>query len=272
MGVRADTVHDVRRPAACSSTASCSRTTTGTASIDSDDIAWIGDNGTSRVQNMPTFDGIKPQARLPRGSSSSSRSGTSDRWQAPGVVPVLELRRHGPPLAPAGLQRRGPDVLRRQLDGHPQLDDQQPRGPAALHAQVRVQAVRLVHDSQDRGRPGRPAPVHDRAADVEAGELSPAHPVRRSAGRRDRPRRAAPDRRRRSQRAPTTSPTRPSSTCISRRRSSSGGDSSSTSSSTGSTSSTPTRPPTWTSSREGYGRITNIPQGRRFRGGVRFQF
>ena len=170
----------------------------GNGVVDSADVAWIGNNNTSRVQNLPAFDGKTP-VRDYHGAQLVFRKRYVRPVAGPGLGRVLELRRHRPPLAPAGLQRREPDVLRRQLAAEPQLHDQQPRGPAALHARVGDQAVRLLHDSEDRRRPGRPAPVHDRAADVDAGQLSPAHPVRRSAGRRHRPRRAEPGRGHRSQ-------------------------------------------------------------------------
>ena len=182
----------------------------GNGVIDSDDVAWIGNNGTSRVQNLPSFDGKTPTRDYPRGPARLPEEDVRP-VAGPGLRPVLELHRHRPPLAPAGLQRRGPDVLRRQLDGQPQPDDQQPRGPAALHAAVGDQGVRLLHRPQDRGRPGRPAPLHDRAADVDAGGLSPAHPVRRSGGRRDR-HRGWPDRRRGSQQPrPSPQPDHPGS-------------------------------------------------------------
>ena len=33
----------------------------GNGVVDSDDVAWVGDNNTSRVQNLPTFDGVDPK-------------------------------------------------------------------------------------------------------------------------------------------------------------------------------------------------------------------
>ena len=49
--------------------------------IDGDDIAWIGDNGTVVVQNMPEFDGIKPK-RDSHGLQFDLRKRDSDTWQA----------------------------------------------------------------------------------------------------------------------------------------------------------------------------------------------
>ena len=118
----------------------------GNGVIDGDDIAWVSDNNTSRVQNMPTST-ASSRKRDYHGLQFVFNKRYSDRWQALASFLVLELRWSRPPLVPAGLQRRGPDVLGRQLDGHAQLHDQQPRWSAALHAQIRVQAVRLVHDS-----------------------------------------------------------------------------------------------------------------------------
>ena len=101
----------------------------GDGVIDSEDIAWIGDNTTSRVQNLPALRRDQAASATSRGCSSSCRKRYSDRWQALAIVPLLEFQRHRPPLVPAGLQRRGADVLRRQLDGHAELHDQQPPGP-----------------------------------------------------------------------------------------------------------------------------------------------
>jgi Carboxypeptidase regulatory-like domain/TonB dependent receptor-like, beta-barrel len=53
----------------------------GNGVIDSDDIVWINDHDTSRVQNMPTFDGIKPK-RDYHGLQFVVNKRYSDRWQA----------------------------------------------------------------------------------------------------------------------------------------------------------------------------------------------
>lgn len=53
----------------------------GSGTIDSDDVAWISDNNTSRVQNMPTLDGIRPK-RDYNGLQIMVRKRYSDRWQA----------------------------------------------------------------------------------------------------------------------------------------------------------------------------------------------
>jgi hypothetical protein len=49
--------------------------------VDSADIAWIGGNGTSRVQNMPSFDGVKSQRNY-HGLQLVVSKRYSDRWQA----------------------------------------------------------------------------------------------------------------------------------------------------------------------------------------------
>lgn len=49
--------------------------------VDGADIAWIGDNTTSRVQNMPAFDGVKAR-RDYHGLQFVLTKRYSDRWQA----------------------------------------------------------------------------------------------------------------------------------------------------------------------------------------------
>jgi Carboxypeptidase regulatory-like domain/TonB dependent receptor len=44
------------------------------------DVAWVGDNNTSRVQNMPTFDGVKPTREF-RALQFVVNRRYSDRWQ-----------------------------------------------------------------------------------------------------------------------------------------------------------------------------------------------
>jgi len=53
----------------------------GDGEVNSDDIQWISDNTTSRVQNMPAYDGIKPQ-RDYHGFQLTLHKRYSDRWQA----------------------------------------------------------------------------------------------------------------------------------------------------------------------------------------------
>jgi len=53
----------------------------GDGLVDGDDIAWIGNNNTSRVQNMPEFDGIEPK-RDYHGFQLVFNKRFSDRWQA----------------------------------------------------------------------------------------------------------------------------------------------------------------------------------------------
>jgi outer membrane receptor protein involved in Fe transport len=53
----------------------------GNGEIDGDDIQWISDNNTSRVQNMPAFDGIKPERNY-HGAQIVFNKRYSNRWQA----------------------------------------------------------------------------------------------------------------------------------------------------------------------------------------------
>lgn len=53
----------------------------GNGVIDGDDIAWIGNNGTSRVQNLPEFDGVEPKRNY-HGGQLVFKKRYSDRWQA----------------------------------------------------------------------------------------------------------------------------------------------------------------------------------------------
>ncbi|HEY7925460.1 MAG TPA: TonB-dependent receptor [Vicinamibacteria bacterium] len=53
----------------------------GNGVVDSDDVAWIGNNNTSRVQNLPAFGGKKP-VRDFHGAQLVFRKRFADRWQA----------------------------------------------------------------------------------------------------------------------------------------------------------------------------------------------
>jgi hypothetical protein len=55
----------------------------GDGVIDGEDIGWIGDNGTSRVQNVPSFDGVKAERNY-HGLQFVLSKRYSDRWQALG--------------------------------------------------------------------------------------------------------------------------------------------------------------------------------------------
>ena len=55
----------------------------GDGVVNGDDIAWIGDNTTYQVQNMPTFDGIKPK-RDYHALQFVWKKRYADRWQALG--------------------------------------------------------------------------------------------------------------------------------------------------------------------------------------------
>ena len=184
------------------------------------------------------------QARLPRAPADVQQE-VLRPLAVSGVVPLLVFRGDGAPFAAPGRERPGPDVLGRQLDGEPQPDDQQPRRPAPLHSQVRVQGLGLVQGPQDRRGPRGPVPRGLREAVLAPGGLSPTYAVRGPGGERDRYRREAPSWPRT---PPITFPRRPSSISISRRPSSSDSTRPSISSWTASTSSTRTRPPTSTCS------------------------
>jgi len=64
----------------------------GDGVTDGDDIAWIQDNNTSRVQNTPTFDGIKPR-RDYHGLQFVLNKRYSNRWQA--LASFLYSSSHG---------------------------------------------------------------------------------------------------------------------------------------------------------------------------------
>jgi hypothetical protein len=53
----------------------------GNGVIDSDDVAWIGNNNTSKVENLPAFGGTKP-VRNYHGAQLVFRKRYADRWQA----------------------------------------------------------------------------------------------------------------------------------------------------------------------------------------------
>jgi hypothetical protein len=53
----------------------------GDGVVDGQDVAWVGDNGSHRVQNMPTFDGVTPK-RDYHGFQLVFNKRYSDRWQA----------------------------------------------------------------------------------------------------------------------------------------------------------------------------------------------
>jgi Carboxypeptidase regulatory-like domain/TonB dependent receptor len=52
----------------------------GNGIVDGLDVAWVSNHGTSRVQNMPTFDGVKPR-RTYNGFQLVFSKRYSDRWQ-----------------------------------------------------------------------------------------------------------------------------------------------------------------------------------------------
>jgi carboxypeptidase family protein len=64
----------------------------GNGVVDGDDIAWIGNNNDFRVQNMPTLDGSKPK-RDYHGVQLVFRKRLSDRWQ--GLASLLYSKSSG---------------------------------------------------------------------------------------------------------------------------------------------------------------------------------
>jgi hypothetical protein len=64
----------------------------GNGVVDGDDIAWIGNNNTSRVQNMPALDGSKPK-RDYHGVQLALRKRFSNRWQ--GLASLLYSKSSG---------------------------------------------------------------------------------------------------------------------------------------------------------------------------------
>jgi hypothetical protein len=57
----------------------------GNGVVDGDDVQWVADNGSSRVQNLPAFDGAKPERNY-HGAQLVVRKRMADRWQALGSV------------------------------------------------------------------------------------------------------------------------------------------------------------------------------------------
>ena len=258
VGVRADTVHDVRRPerAALQHRAQGLRR------------ERRGRRRRRRVDRRqqhlqgPEHAGLRrhqAQARLPRAPARLPKR-YSDRWQA--LASFLYSNS-------AGIGRR---TLRQDfnVEGPMFWDDNwmgtlnytinnlegplpfTPKYEVKLSGSYTVPRLEVDLGARLRIHTGRPI--------WQAGGLSPAHPVRRSAGRRDRPRWARPDRRRGSQQPdylPSLDPPRsPSREGLQARRK----RGSCISSSTGSTSSTPTRPPTSTSTTKGTARWTSSPR------------
>ena len=242
----------------------------GNGVVDGDDVAFVGDNGGSRVQNLPSFDGTSPK-RDYHGAQVTFRK-RFDQWQT--LASVLYS-------SSTGIARRsfrqdfnveGPMFYDDNWMGNLNYAVNNLEGPLPFTPTWEVKVSGSYSIPSVAVDVGARLRFMTGSTRVGAGELSGAHPVRRSAGRRDQPapgcRRSCPS----IPTTPTTSPTWLSSICTPRRSSGWVSSSRSTSSSTGSTSSTPTRPRTWSVRGEGYGNVTNIPQGRRFRFGVRFQF
>ena len=84
--------------------------------IDSDDIAWIGDNTTAMSFRTCRRSTGSSRKRDFQGLQFVLRKRYSDNWQALVSFLYSNSYRLRPPHAAAGHQRRGSDVLGRQLD------------------------------------------------------------------------------------------------------------------------------------------------------------
>ncbi len=214
----------------------------GNGVVDSDDVAWVGDNGTSKVQNLPSFDGKSPTRDF-HGAQLVFRKRMSDRWQ--GLASVLYS-------SSTGMGRRS---LRQDfnVEGPMFYDDNwmgslnqtinnlegplpfTPQWEIKVSGSYTVPKIEVDLGARLRFMTGRPMwmlegyPQHTQFGDPAGGVIDTG---------------GWPDRRRGSQQPRPSPQPEPSWISTSRRRSSWGGDSRSSSSSTGSTSSTPTRPPT----------------------------
>ena len=264
-------VHDVVRPAR----AALQRRAQGLQRdgvIDSDDIAWIGDNSTSVVQNMPSLRRHDAQARLPR---RPARLPEEVRPTAGRAWPPSCTR------APSGMARRsfrqdfnveGPMFYDDNWMGNLNYTVNNLEGPLPftpkweikLSGSYTIPKIEVDLGARLRFSTGRPMwklenyPQHTQCGDPPGGVIDPGG----------------------LNQVVSVDPNEPdylpslSLLDLHRREgdSSWAGRADRSSSSTGSTSSTPTRPPTSASSPRGTAGSTNIPQGRRFRGGLRFQF
>ena len=217
----------------------------GDGVLDGEDVAWVGDNNTSRVQNMPAFDGVKPKREY-QGLQFVLNKRYSERWQ--GLASVLISNSDG-------ISRRSfrqdfnveaPMFYDDNWMGNINYTVNNLEGPLPFTPEVRAEAVGLLQDPQSGSRSRYPLPDAQRAGGVAARGLSVAHRVRGAAGRRDQPGGAC---RRSSASIPTirtTCRTSTSSISISRGPSIWVGPGPSTSSSTGSTSSIRPLRSTWT--------------------------
>ena len=123
------------------------------------------------------------EARLPRRCSSSLNKRYSDRLAGAGVVPVLELRSASAAARSGRTSTSRPRCSTTTTGWEPQLHGQQPRGAAAVHAQVRVEAVRLVHDSRAwRSTSASGYRMHTGRPFWQLENYPAAHPVRGPAG------------------------------------------------------------------------------------------
>ena len=170
----------------------------GDGVIDSEDIAWIGDNTTSRVQNLGAYDGIKPQRNF-QGLQFVLRKRYSDRWQALASFLYSNSTGIGRRSLRQDVNVEGPMFWDDNWMGSLNQTINNLQGPLPYTPKYRVQALRLVHGATSGHRSWWPAADALRARVVAARNVSSAHAVRRSAGRRHRYGGPRPNRRRRSE-------------------------------------------------------------------------
>jgi hypothetical protein len=155
--------------------------------VDGGDVDWISDHGTERVQNLPAFDGVKPKREYQAFQLVLNKR-YADRWQ--GLASFLFSNSDG-------FSRRSwrqdfnvespmfyDDVWMPNLNyAVNNLEGQLPFTP-----RFRAEAVWLVPDSACGDRPRRPLPDAQRPAGLAARRLPAAHGAGRPARQRDRPR------------------------------------------------------------------------------------
>ena len=242
----------------------------GDGVLDGEDVAWVGDNNTSLVQNMPAFDGVKPKREY-QGLQFVLNKRYSERWQ--GLASVLfsnsdgisrrSFRQDFNVEAPMFYDDNWMGNLNYTVNNLEGPLPFTPKFELKLSGSYKIPELEVDLGVRYRMHSGRAVwlledyPLHTEFAAPPGGVINPGG--------------LAADRRRRSQRSRTTCRTSTSSTSISRGPSIWAGPGPSTSSSTGSTSSTRPRRSTWTCN-SSYGRVASIPSPRRFRFGLRYQF
>ena len=161
----------------------------GDGLVDSDDIAWIGDNGTSLVKNLPEFDGVKTH-RGYHGLQLVANKRYADRWQA--LASFLYSNSSG--FARRSLRQdvnvEGPMFWDDNWMATPNQTINNLDGPLPFTPKYEFKLSGSYLDPEDRAR-RRPATAHaQRPADVAARNLPAAHAVRVAGRRRHRIREA----------------------------------------------------------------------------------